>query len=149
MTTPFQDWIAARLKEWLARNGGDDRGKVHRFAEDVGVQPSTVSQWLRGAARPDEYNCLRLAKTLGLPTQEVRGVAGRASVVTEAPATYQTDTDADLLDDLRHALGPDYDFNASLEPEERQRLLLAWAAQMSHHLQLYRRIRELEDSGTA
>jgi len=146
MTDHFQDWITTRLEEWLAREGGDQRGKVHRFAMAVGVQPSTVSQWLRAAAQPDEFNCLRLSKALALPVEEVRAAAGRLRVVAETPATYQTDDD--LLNDFRHALGPDYDFIASLEPKERQRLLLAWAAQMSHHLQLYRRIRELETPET-
>jgi transcriptional regulator with XRE-family HTH domain len=143
----FQDWIKERLEEWLAREGGDRRGAVQRFASAIGIGPSTASQWLRGAARPDEFNCQRLSRTLGLPLEEVRRAAGRRTMVAEETAAYATDGN-ELLQEFRRALGPDYDFIASLDPKERQRLLLAWAAQISHHLQLYKRIRELEASST-
>jgi transcriptional regulator with XRE-family HTH domain len=145
----FQNWIRQRLNEWLARDGGDRRGSVQRFALAIGIGPSTLSQWLRGAARPDEFNCLRLSRALALPVEEVRVAAGRQTGIAETPATYKASAGSELLEDLRHALGPDYEFIASLDSKERQRLLLAWAAQMSHHLQLYRRIRELEGNPTA
>lgn len=148
MSDGFQQWIRDRFEEWLAREGGERRGAIQRFAKKIGRQPSTISQWLRGAATPDDYGCMLLAEGLGLPVEEARQAAGKLARLAEETGPYDTAGD-DLADEFRHALGPDYTFIASLEAKERQRLILAWAAMMHHHLELHRRIRELESRPTS
>ena len=145
----FQTWFAQRFEEWLVRDGGDKRGASHRFALAVGLKPSTIGQWRRGAAQPDEYSCILLSKVLAVPLEEVRRAAGRTMAVAEEQAPYGSAPNDEVLTEFRYALGEDYETLASLDAEDRRRLILAWAGIIHHHLELHRRIRELQDHGTA
>ena len=148
MVETFAEWLSARIADWLAREGGDVRGKIDRFAKRVGVGPSTVSQWIRGAARPNEYGCILLANALGMPIEEVRRIAGRTAGVAEAHETYGDNSDV-VLEELRLVLGPNYEFMASLDPEARRAVLRTLAGVLHPYLQLHQRIRQLEQRPTS
>ena len=137
----FSQWLRQQIEAWRAREGVGDRGKVDRFAKELGVAPSTVSQWLRDAATPDEYRCILLSKLTGAPLQEVRAVAGRGPRASQAPATCSAGND--VLAEIRTALGPSYNVLASLGAEDRGPLILAWAAILHKQLELRQRVRQL------
>jgi len=142
MNGAFSQWIRHQLETWRIREGLGDRGKVDRFAKALGVAPSTVSQWLRAAATPDEYRCMALAKITGVPLDKIRTMARRIDRLAETPSVYTVD-DSDVVAQIKSALGPDYDLLVGLPTEERQHLILTVAAILHHQLALRQQVREL------
>jgi len=148
MNGQFAQWIRNQLETWRIREGHSDRGKVDRFAKALGVAPSTVSQWLRAAATPDEYRCMALAKITGVPLDKIRIMARRIDRLAETPNVYTVE-DSDVIAQIKSALGPDYDLLVALPAEERQQIILSVAAILHHQLALRQRIRELPYLPTA
>jgi len=144
----FSQWIRNQIETWRIREGHSDRGKVDRFAKALGVAPSTVSQWLRAAATPDEYRCMALAKITGVPLDKIRMMARRIDRLAETPGVYTVD-DSDVVAQIRSALGPDYALLIALPTDERQQIILSVAAILHHQLALRQRIRELPYLPTA
>lgn len=72
----FGEWLDDELKRrgWLQ----DD------FAVAIGVDQSTVSDWVNGQSRPQPKNCDAIARKLGVDRNEVRRRAGRRQIIQAA-----------------------------------------------------------------
>jgi transcriptional regulator with XRE-family HTH domain len=64
--------IADLLRDYLAR----ERITQGQLAVMLGVNPSQVSNWLNGRARPSHANAVEIARVLGLPLRDVLEAAG-------------------------------------------------------------------------
>ena len=62
--------------EWLREALQGRNMSAGELARRVGVRRWTVQDWLHGRGTPIPENCERLAGVLGVPTEEVKDLAG-------------------------------------------------------------------------
>lgn len=73
----FGDWLRDEL---------DDRGwRQEDLAIQVGVDPSTVSNWANDQTKPQPGHCDGIARVWGIDRNEVRTRAGRRPIIQRDP----------------------------------------------------------------
>lgn len=89
-------WLAGMLRS---------RGWTQTYlAEQMGIDPSMVSKWVRGAKSPSAPYCESIARTLGVPPAEVLALAGL--ITTPRAAEYGPDPTRARAHALIDALDP-------------------------------------------
>lgn len=114
---------ASRFSDWLRSVMKDERWNRAQTAQQLGVDPSTVSRWLKGERTPSPELCDRLADIFAVDLDFVLNLAGHRPAMFEIepnspegrllPLIRQVDWDsrptrlAEIENDLRFMIGID------------------------------------------
>lgn len=64
----YNEWLDSNpIRAWRKQNGVS----VHRFAAEVGVSPTAVNSWERGAFMPQTESLIKIARLLGFSIESL------------------------------------------------------------------------------
>ncbi len=91
------NWLFNEFLEWQKTQGR--KMPQYKFANYLGVKPSTYSMWISGKQDPDPYNTDKIANKLGPKVYEIMGMTPPPEFIKKLVAVYD-----ELTPDQRHQL---------------------------------------------